>query len=186
MRHHRCWRACTATLVAGMCIPAFGQTSGVATEAQWHVSLGGFTHHARQTLAPGQQWQDVHPGIGLQRRLNGMPWPTVGADSSWKSRVLFGTMEDSRGFLGSYGGISIMREIAHVGTLRLEAGLSAVTYYRSSSWNGNMHFVPAILPTLSLVGYRTGLGLDLSWVPPVTAKNTGSVSTLLLQFTYRP
>lgn len=186
MQHHQCRRACTAMLVAGACFPAFAQTTRLADDAQWHVSLGGFSQHARETLAPGRQWQEVHPGIGLQRRLNRMPWTTVGVDSNWKSRVLFGTMEDSRGFLGSYGGISIMREIAHVGTLRLEAGLSAVTYYRSSSWSGDMHFVPAILPTLSLVGYRTGLGLDLSWAPPVTAQNTGSVSTLLLQFTYRP
>ena len=185
MRHQRCWRAWTATLVAGACFPAFSQTARLSDDAQWHVSLAGFSQHARQTLAPGRQWQEVQRGLGLQRRANGLPWNTAAADNLWKSRFTFGTLEDSRGFLGSYSGMSVMRELAHSGAWRLEGGASMAMHYRSASWNGRMHFVPVILPTLSLVEYRSGFGMDLSWVPPVAMSSAGGVSTLLLQLSYR-
>lgn len=185
MRKYSSCIAMAAVLAAGgHGTPAWGDSWDNQSDARWHVTLGGFSHHARETFAPGREWQEKHSGLGLQQRLMGLPW-SPGAGNEWRSRISFGTLEDSRGYLGSYGGLSVLRELTHFGPLRLEGGANAAMHYRSASWSGRMHVVPVLMPTLSLTEYRSGFGVDLSWVPPVRVGSSGGVSTLLLQLSYR-
>jgi hypothetical protein len=151
------------------------------SDDNWFVSLGGISSHARETLAPGNKWNDTHSGLGLESRMQGIPWYQA-ADRNWQTRYAFGTLEDSRNYWGGYAGMGLMREVAYHGPLRLHAGVNATLYYRSTSWSGTMRVVPAILPALSLTEYRSGIGLNMVWVPPL---GRDTVSTLLVQLTYR-
>ena len=48
-----------------------------------------------------------------------------------------------------------------------------------------MKLVPAILPSLSLTEHRSGVGVNMVWVPPGKWGGRDTVSTLLVQLNYR-
>jgi hypothetical protein len=178
------YRLVGAAMVIGIHAPILADTAWPTPPVHWHATVGGLSHHARETLAPGRQWRESHSGLGLQRRTSGVPWNSA-AGPEWRTRLHFGTLEDSRGFLGSYGGVAVMRELAHWGTFRLEGGAGSTLHYRSKSWRGHMRLVPVFMPSLSLTEVRSGFGVDLSWVPPVQLGSSGGISTFLLQLNYR-
>ena len=157
-------------------------------KADIYFQPGGISSHARQTRAPGRHWQEGNPGIGFEQRVDGLPWEGVEAlHSPWQSRYSIGSMKDSRGFWGGYAGVAAMYELTHLGTARVDAGVGAFILYRSTSWkdNGHRSFVPALLPAISMTDQRTGLGLNIIWLPPISKDGKDRPSTLFFQFTYR-
>jgi hypothetical protein len=180
---NQCLRVAACGLAAAVFFNALAQAAGPRDD-NWFMTLGGVSSHARETLAPGREWNERHSGLGLERRMQGVPW-NKDADRDWQARYTFGTLEDSRNYLGGYAGMGLMREVAYYGPLRLQAGAYATLYYRSTSWNGTMRVVPAILPALSLTEHRSGVGLNMVWVPPGRWGGRDTVSTLLVQLNYR-
>lgn len=153
---------------------------------EWFMTLGGASSHARETRVDGRAWNESHSSFGLERRVAGLPWSSH-ADARWQVRYLAGTLEDSRYVWSSYAGVGVLREVAHYGPLRLHVGAYSSLYYKSTSWrsDGAMRLIPAVLPTVSLTDQRSGLGVNLSWVPPVRWAGRDTISTVLLQMSYR-
>lgn len=152
-------------------------TPAQAAEAQWHVQAGGISHHFQPTRAAGREWQEVHPGFGLERRVsNGDGW-------SW--RATLGTMQDSRGFWGGYGGGAYLRSWQWGSQMETSLGLGAYAFYRSTSWKGNMALVPGLLPTASITFPAANMGLNFLFVPQISGYNKSMPSVLHAQLTLR-
>lgn len=168
----RLWRGGACTLVAWAAV-----SSPVMAQTQWLLHTAGVSHHFEQTRAAGRQWNEQHPGLGLERR-EGDP-----ADWNWRQSV--GVMQDSRSVWGGYAGASLMKEWRAPGAASVGLGLGAFTFYRSVSWSGRRALVPALLPTLSLGLLDDRLGVNLMLVPPMGADGDSRPALVFLQMTYR-
>ena len=176
--------ACMALTQVAQAFDKVGATPRGGDE--WFMTLGGTSSHARETRVDGRAWNESHSSFGLERRVAGLPWRSQ-IDPRWQVRYLGGTLEDSRYVWSSYAGVGVLREVAHHGPLRLHVGAYSSLYYKSTSWrsDGAMKLIPAVLPTMSLTDQRSGLGVNLLWVPPVRWAGRDTISTVLLQMSYR-
>jgi hypothetical protein len=164
------------TLVGWVSCASAAQTQEPA-QAQWLLHTGGLSHHFEPTQAAGRQWNEQHPGLGLERR------ETDRADWHWRQSA--GLVQDSRSVWGGYAGASLMKEWRVPGAVSLGMGLGAFAFYRSVSWSGRRAWVPAVLPTLSLGLLDDRLGVNLMVVPPVGANGDSRPALVFLQMTYR-
>jgi hypothetical protein len=146
-------------------------------QTQWLLHTGGLSHHFEPTHAAGRQWNEQHPGLGLERR------ETDRADWHWRQSA--GIVQDSRSFWGGYAGASWMKEWRAPGAASLGVGLGAFAFYRSVSWSGRRAWVPALLPTLSLGLLDDRLGVNLMVVPPIGTDGDSRPALVFLQMTYR-
>ncbi len=181
MRHtsFSAWRPCLRIpgALLGCALLAGGVQAQAPTAEQWLLHTGGFSHHFEPTRAPGRQWNEQHPGLGLERRrLGGQTW-------HWRQSA--GFLQDSRNVWGGYAGVGLMREWRVLDSARIGAGLGAHAFYRSVSWSGRRAWVPALLPTLSLELPQDRLGVNLMWVPPTGLGGESRPALLFLQMTYR-
>jgi hypothetical protein len=147
------------------------------TQTQWLLHTGGLSHHFAPTHAAGRQWNEQHPGLGLERR------ETDRADWHWRQSA--GIVQDSRSFWGGYAGAAWMKEWRAPGAASLGLGLGAFAFYRSVSWSGRRAWVPALLPTLSLGLLDDRLGVNLMVVPPIGTDGESRPALVFLQMTYR-
>lgn len=144
---------------------------------EWYVQVGGISHHFQPTKAAGRQWQEQHPGLGLERRTT--------LDNGWSLRSAAGAMQDSRGFWSGYAGAAYLRTWRWPGVAEAGAGLGAYAFYRSTSWSGRMSLVPGVLPTASITFPESNLGLTFVYVPPIGGYNKSMPSVLLAQMSLR-
>ncbi len=178
---------CFAAMLTAMgvaCAQDKPPESGSSTN-EWRLQLGTLTHHFKETQAAGHKWQDVHPGLGLELKLAGLPLQAAAsAASPWRTRYGAGVVKDSRDFWGGYAGLGITHHIADTPLGSLEGGLAAAAVYRSNSWSGDRDWSFGVLPMLTLVEPRSGIGLDLILKPRV-GSGQDKPATLILQFSVR-
>ena len=152
-----------------------------ARNAEWFMQTVGVSHHFQQTTAPGREWQEQHPGLGFERRSEGL-----GSDAAdWTLSSMGGVMQDSRGFWGGYAGAAYMRQWQPSRSLSLGAGLGAQLFYRSASWNGRMTLVPAVLPVASVGLPVLGMKLNMVYVPEISAFSKSMPPVLHVQVGFR-
>lgn len=167
-------KMCRAIAFAGAALLSM-TTSPVMAMEQWYLHTGGVSRHMEQTSAPGREWNESHPGLGLERRA------TDG--DGWSRRQTMGIMQDSRNFWGGYAGLAAMREWRFSKTAEVSLGAGAYVFYRSMSWSGKMGLVPAVLPTASITIPKTSAGLNLLYVPKLSAFGKAMPSVAYLQLT---
>ncbi len=158
----------------------FGLTTAMAksgTDSQWHMHTGGLSHHFVSTGASNREWNQNHPGVGLEYR------PRPQAD--WGGRWTMGVMRDSRNVPGGYAGAAYVRQFNRNGDFNASIGLGAYLFYRSESWDGRMTVVPAILPTVSFGLFKNRVGVNLLAIPKVKLAGKQSTPLLFAQFTIR-
>ncbi|MEX8492404.1 hypothetical protein [Sphaerotilus sp.] len=170
----------SAWLAAGLLVSGAWTSPGLVhaqESTQWLLHTAGVSHHFEQTRAPGHQWNEQHPGLGLERR------EADAADWNWRQSA--GVMQDSRNVWGGYAGASLMKEWRVPGATSVGLGLGAFAFYRSVSWSGRRAWVPALLPTLSAGLLDDRLGVNLMLVPPMGADGDSRPALVYLQMTYR-
>lgn len=158
--------ASTARLAAGQ-VPA-----------QWYVHTGGVSRHGSPTHAPGQNWREVHPGLGLEQRVSG-------DDPAWSWRRVGGVLQDSRAVWGGYGGAAAMRRWSFEPQGEIGLGIGAYLFYRSVSWDGRRALVPAVLPTLSIGAPDSPIGLNVLYAPRTSTFGRERSSVLYAQVLVR-
>ena len=149
----------------------------VRTNTQWHLHTGGLSHHFEQTDASGRQWNENHPGIGLEYRQR--------RSARWDARYTLGFMQDSREQPGGYAGAAYVRQFNRNGDFSPAIGIGAYAFYRSRSWNGDMTLVPAILPTVSFGLFKNRVGVNILTIPKVSLFGKRSTPLIFAQFTFR-
>ncbi len=165
------------TFLQGLAALSMGVATPLhAAEPQWHLQVGGISHHFDETRAVGRRWQEQHPGLGLERRVQ---------DGAWSQHAAGGVMQDSRGFWGGYAGASYLYNKRWSGALDTGIGMGAYAFYRSTSWNGRMALVPGILPMASVGIPGTDMGLNIIYVPHIGAYNKAMPSVLHAQMSWR-
>ena len=147
-----------------------------AAQPQWHLQVGGISHHFEETKAVGRRWQEQHPGLGLERRIQ---------DGAWSQHAAGGVLQDSRGFWGGYAGASYLYNKRWSGVLDTGIGMGAYAFYRSTSWNGKMGLVPGILPMASLTIPGSDVGFNFIYVPHIGSYNKAMPAVLHAQMTVR-
>lgn len=153
------------------------QGTGARASSQWHIQTGGLSRHFTQTQAQGHEWNSSHPGIGLEYRLN--------THSAWGTRLTAGLMRDSREYPSGYAGVGYMRQFNVNGNVSMAAGLGAFVFYRSKSWDGDMTYVPALLPTLQFGLFKNRLGVNVLAIPKVTAFGHSTTPLVMALFSFR-
>lgn len=148
-----------------------------ATTPEWFVHTGGVSRHFEETRAANQQWRDQHPGIGLERRVTD--------ENGWSIRSAGGLMQDSRGFWSGYGGVGYLHRWRLGRTAEFGAGAGAYAFYRSVSWSGRMALVPAVLPTASVGLLDNTVGLNVVYVPRLSAYSESMSPSLHAQIVLR-
>jgi hypothetical protein len=173
--------ACCATNCWGQACASEGGAcaSNPNPREEWRLNLGGVSRHASDTAAQGHHWNQVNPGLGIERRLSGVPMTDAG--DQWHTIATAGFLIDSRDYRSAYAGVAATYELATLGRTRIDGGAGAFLFYRSRSWDGRRQWSPAVLPVLDLTDVRTGLGFEFIWRPP----HTDGPATLYLQFTFR-
>ncbi len=146
-------------------------------DSQWHMHTGGLSHHFVDTGASDRQWNQSHPGVGLEYRAR--------PDSDWSGRWTLGVMRDSRNIPGGYAGGAYVRQFNRHGDFNASVGLGAYLFYRSQSWDGRMTVVPAILPTLSFGLFENRVGVNFLAIPKVKIAGKQSTPLVFAQFTIR-
>jgi hypothetical protein len=146
---------------------------------EWRLNLGGVSHHATDTAAPGHHWNQVNPGLGIELRQAGVPLTDAG--DQWRTIATAGLFTDSRDYRSAYAGVAATYELATLGRTRIDGGAGAFMFYRSRSWDGGRQWSPAVLPVLNFTDVQTGLGFELIWRPP----HTDGPATLYVQVTLR-
>lgn len=144
---------------------------------QWFVQTGGASHHFEQTRAPGRSWNETHPGLGIERRK--------ADDLDWSVRYTGGVMQDSRFVWGGYAGAAYLREWSRGKDFQLGVGAGAYAFYRSVSWDGRMALIPGVLPTMSLGLMDNRVGVNLLYVPKVSAYGQAMPPVIYGQLTMR-
>jgi hypothetical protein len=167
-----------ALRAAGLLVAALAAHGAQASAPpEWYLHTGGISHHFEETRAANRQWQEQHPGLGLERR--------VGHDNGWSMRLAGGVMQDSRGFWGGYTGVGYLHRWRLGQAAELGAGAGAYAFYRSVSWSGSMQLIPALLPTASLGLANNAVGLNLVYVPRVGAYSESMTPALHTQVVVR-
>jgi len=151
--------------------------SNGGNSSQWHLHTGGLSRHFDQTDAGGRQWNENHPGIGLEYRQR--------RSSRWDTRYTVGLMQDSREHPGGYAGAAYVRQFNRNGDFSAAIGVGAYAFYRSRSWNGDMTVVPALLPTLSFGLFKNRVGVNILTIPKVSLFGRRSTPLVFAQFTIR-
>ncbi len=149
----------------------------MASENEWHIHTGGVSRHFTETDAPGREWSDSHPGIGLEYRSI--------SDSRWNTRWTFGMMRDSRDHASGYAGAARMYDFRRRGNISTSAGVGAYGFYRSRSWEGQMEFVPALAPTLSFGLFDNQISASILAIPQVKVFGRQSTPLVYAQFSFR-
>ncbi|MFK7967261.1 MAG: hypothetical protein AB8C46_25155 [Burkholderiaceae bacterium] len=144
---------------------------------QWHMHTGGLSRHFEQTDASGREWNENHPGIGLEFRQR--------RSARWDARYTVGFMQDSREQPGGYAGAAYVRQFNRNGDFSAAIGVGAYAFYRSRSWNGEMTLVPAILPTVSFGLFKNRVGVNILTIPKVSLFGKRSTPLVFAQFTFR-
>ena len=166
------------SLSAAVCgLSAIAAQASEPDAARWLLHTGGLSHHAEPTRAVGRQWNERHPGLGLERRAHDR--------SDWHWRQSAGVLQDSRNVWGGYLGASLMQEWRWSGGTSVGAGLGAYAFYRSVSWSGRRAWVPAALPTLSVGLLDDRLGFNLMVAPPIGLEGESRAVVVFLQMAYR-
>jgi len=66
---HRLRIGAVCTLLAwASCASAESEPGSAQAQARWLLHAGGLSHHFEPTHAAGRQWNEQHPGMGLERR----------------------------------------------------------------------------------------------------------------------
>jgi hypothetical protein len=152
-------------------------TPTIQAQPEWYVHAGGVSHHFEETRAANRQWQEQHAGLGFERRVT--------QDNGWSVRMAGGVMQDSRGFWGGYSGLGYVHRWRLGEAVELGAGAGAYAFYRSTSWSGQMRVVPAVLPTASVGLADNAVGLNIVYVPRVTAYSETMAPSLHTQLVVR-
>jgi hypothetical protein len=148
---------CTAALAA-----LIAWHGGVDAEPlqQWYLHTGALSYHFEPTRAPGREWNNTHPGLGLERR-------DALDDDRWQVRWTGGAMRDSRSVWSGYGGSAFMRQWRPVAAMEASAGVGAFLFYRSVDWSGRREWTPALLPTASIGAVDGSMGMNLVYIPRI-------------------
>lgn len=164
---------------AALCAAGLGASGAALAEQdpRWYFQTGGVSHHFQDTQAADRQWRENHPGLGFERRAAG--------EDDWNLRWTGGVMQDSRNYWGGYAGAAYLRTWRWTGVAEAGLGLGTYAFYRSVSWSGKMAVVPGILPTASLGLMDNRIGLNLIYVPRITAYNQAMPAVLHAQFVFR-
>lgn len=149
----------------------------LASEGEWHLHTGGVSRHFTQTDAPGREWSDSHPGIGFEYRASG--------ESRWGTHWTIGLMRDSREYPSGYAGVARMYDVSRRGNFSTSIGFGAYGFYRSSSWDGQMVFVPAVAPTLSFGLFDNRVNVSILAIPEVNVFGRQSTPLVYAQFSIR-
>lgn len=176
-RSPRSGRAALALALASAGLMGTAATAHAEDAAQWYFQTGGVSHHFQDTQASNREWRENHPGLGFERR--------GGGDEDWNLRWTGGVMQDSRNYWGGYAGAAYLRTWRWTGVAEAGLGLGTYAFYRSVSWSGKMAVVPGILPTASLGLMDNRIGLNLIYVPRISAYNQAMPAVLHAQFVFR-
>jgi Antimicrobial peptide resistance and lipid A acylation protein PagP len=168
------------TAIAALAAAAWSSPAQAAAPSQqWFLQTAALSYHFEPTRAPGREWNEVHAGLGLERR-------DIDVDSPWQVRWSASAMRDSRNFWSGYGGAAYMRQWRPVSTIEASLGVSAFISYRAVDWRGRREWTPALLPTASIGSADGTLGMNIVYVPRIGRGDEGATPpTLIAQFIFR-
>ena len=151
---------------------------------EWHLNVGGVSSHSHETGANGHRWSETHPGVGIEQRLSGLPWSYTFEGDPWRTSYALSIFADSRKFWTFSAGASLTHRVSQTDQARIDAGAGVFLFYRSASWNGRMHWVPALLPMLTVSDLRSPWGANLL-LRPLGSGEKSAPGTIYVQVTYR-
>lgn len=169
--------ACLLLSTQAFAQSSISSASSTRGATEWHLHTGGLSRHFEQTDASGRQWNENHPGIGFEFRQR--------RSSRWDARYTVGFMQDSREQPGGYAGAAYVRQFNRNGDFSAAVGLGVYAFYRSSSWDGDMTVVPALLPTVSFGLFKNRLGVNILTIPKISLFGKSSTPLIFAQFTFR-
>lgn len=128
-----------------------------------------------------RRWNETNLGLGVEYNLRN---PGTGVLRKYYA----GTVVDSYFKTGAYAGTSYQWTLHYGPRLRVEAGASAMLWWRTVAEGDDQlrrRVVPLVLPVLSVEDRKTGIGANVSFVPRIQMHGQEySVNTLILQFTW--
>ncbi len=139
------------------------------------LHLPAFSQHFKDPKERNRRWSEEHPGIGIEwrdRRNDG----TVLKYST-------GIVRDSFSVWGGYAGVSWQKELYASTTWRIDAGATALLWYRALKFEGSPELVPGVAPVLSLEHVPTGVGVNVFVVAPAKIGSWRIHGATIAQFT---
>lgn len=133
--------------------------------------LPGMSHHFQEPENPSREWNETHAGLGLE-------WRAKWNETGWYFKRAVGLMKDSIGSWGAYGGAVWQKRVFESDTWAIEAGGGVFLFYRALHFDGEHMWLPGALPVLSLEHLRSGLGLNIVYVPHFKT-NAGEMPAVL-------
>lgn len=118
--------------------------------------LPGMSHHFQEPDTPSREWNET----------------------GWYFKRAVGLMKDSVGSWGAYGGAVWQKRVFESDTWAIEAGGGVFLFYRALHFDGEHMWLPGALPVLSLEHLRSGLGLNIVYVPHFKT-NAGEMPAVL-------
>lgn len=143
------------------------------SQSQLWLHLPALSHHFQPPLNPNRHWNQQHAAIGVELAE---PWDALG--TRWTRRWTGGLLRDSLYSWGSYAGVAATHEVAQLGPLKVEAGASALVFYRRMDFEGKRQVVPAVLP-MATVEWNQRFGVHLLYVPHVRFSEHSELPALL-------
>ncbi len=144
----------------------------------WVLQVSGLVYHWLDERCKSCDRRTLVPGLGIQRELSDR------AQGNSVFALAAGVQTDSFGCVGSY--------FAATGSMRyrtqdyeVKPGVGAFLFYRTMDTTGRHHWVPAVLPFMSVEDRRSGLGVNLLMAPNFTWGGKLKSGFAFVQVTYR-
>lgn len=158
----------------------------VAEPLAWDLSsrpatillLPGVSHHFQAPENSSRKWNQAHAGVGLARRSK---WDEPG----WYFKTAAGVMRDSVESWGAYGGVAWQYRVFDDASWLVDAGAGGFLFYRALKFDGPRVWLPGVLPVLSVEHKRTGLGINVLYVPNVRVDAGEMPAVIFVQLTKR-
>jgi hypothetical protein len=126
----------------------------------WAIQLPGVSYHFEQPTAKGQHWNQVHPGIGVERNES-LSVP------DWHVTYSAGVMKDSISKWGANAGVVWQKTLYEKAGSRLDAGPGVFFFYRTVNFGEPRKLFAAPLPVATFRNGPTSMGFNLVVVPPL-------------------
>jgi hypothetical protein len=160
---------------------ALAACDAAARDDTWALQLPGVSRHFGAPQQPGEAWNELHDGLGLQRTQR---------HASHVVRLTGGFMRDSFNHQGLYAGGALGYRLLE-GEYEVDLAAAPMLLYRSTRFDdargpAPRKLIPIVLPMLTVEHRASGIGANLTILPAGNfGKELRFPGLIYLQFTVR-
>jgi hypothetical protein len=133
-----------------------------AIPSPWAIEVSGTAQHFNPPKNKQHSWNQRNWGFGIQYDV------PVEAGTSWGRVYSVGTMSDSLGVGGAYLGVTELKDLFAIKSVKVQAGAGLFLLYRTFAWEGRHRWAPAPLPVIHVEDQKTGFGLNIILAPTLS------------------